>query len=811
MSSFRDVAYSLRALRKNPWFTLTALLSLTVGIGAATTVFAVVNAFLIRPLPCIREPQRLLNVRVREKGDVNFQNFSLPSLGDLQQSDTALSGLASFSDHALSMTRHGESELVRGQIVSANYFDVLGVKPLYGRYFAPGEDSMGNEHPVAVVNFTFWQTRLGGDPHLVGSQITINGAPLTVIGIAPRGFGGTFVGFVDDFWVPNDMAPRLLQRRNLAQRKTRWLEAIGRLRPGTSLQQAQAGMSTVQRRLAQDFPEERNMEIALSPVTGFDLELRGGVIVFLAIIMAVSLLVLLISSMNVTNMVLARGVARSKEIATRLALGIDRGRLIRQLLMENVILALLGGLAGTLAARWGVELLRQMNPPTGIRLVFDFSLDAGVLAFAFLVSVLSGLAFGLLPALQASRTDLVTSLKEVAVQASGRARLRSLLVVGQVAASTLLLITAALFLRALQHAGSQQPGFDPRGVETVTLDPSVLGYDEVKSRDFFLRLEERLAALPGVEAASLSNKTPLGFGSLFGGTRTAIDVEGRQPPPGVDGFKVEFTVIGPRYLDVLRIPLLRGRDLSPADREQMPRVAIVNEAMARHFWPGQDPVGKRFRHDRRLVEIVGLAKDSKYVRLNETPRDHLYLAFAQLPSPRMTLFLRTARSPSSLAAPIREEIRRTAPNLPVLNLMTMDESMAIARLPQRVAASVATTLGFSGLLLATVGIYGVVAYSVSQRRREIGLRMALGADRQAVIRLVVRQGVALAAAGVFAGALGALAVGRLLSGLLFGISPADPLTFSSIAVLLLVTAAMASLLPAQGAARIDPMAALGSG
>jgi predicted permease len=811
MSAVRDAAYSFRALRKNPWFTVTALLSLTIGIGAATTVFAVVNAFLIRPLPGIRAPQELLHVRLRENGDVNFQGFSVPSLADFNQSNAAFSGLASFSDHALSLTRGGESELVRGQLVSANYFDVLGVRPRYGRGFAPGEDRMGEEHPVAVVNFTFWQTRLGGDPHLVGGQIMINGVPLTVIGIAPRSFGGTFVGFVDDFWVPNDMAPRLLQRRHLELRRTRWLETIGRLRPGTSLAQARAEMNTIQRRLAQSFPEERNLEIALSPVTGFDVELRGGVIVFLAVIMAVSLLVLLIASMNVANLVLARGVARSKEIATRLALGIDRARLIRQLLVENVILALLGGLGGTFAARWGVELLRHLDPPTGIRLVFDFTLDAGVLAFAFLVAVLSGLAFGLLPALQASRTDLVTALKEGAVQAGGRARLRSLLVIGQVAASTLLLITAALFLRALQHAGAQQPGFDPQGVETVTLDPSVLGYDEARSRDFFLRLEKRLAALPGVAATSLSNKTPLGFGSLFGGARTTIDVVGRQPPPGADGFKVEYTVIGPRYLEVLRIPLLRGRDFSPADREQMPRVAIVNETMARHLWPGQEPVGKRFRHERQWVEIVGLARDSKYVRLSEAPRDHLYLAYAQLPSPRMTLFLRTTRNPFFLAPSIREEIRHTAPNLPVLNLMTMNESIAISRLPQRVAAALATTLGGSGLLLAAVGIYGIVAYSVNQRRREIALRMALGADRPAVVRLVVRQGIALAAAGVVAGALGALAAGRLLAGMLFGLSPTDPLAFSSIALLLLLTAGLASLLPARSAAQTDPMGTLRSG
>jgi predicted permease len=806
MSFLHDLAYSLRTLRKNPWFTFTAVVSLAIGIGASTTMFTLIDAFLLRALPGVHEPRRLVNVRLREAGDINFLSFSWPALRDLQQADTATTGLATFSDHPFSFTRHGEAQLVAGQIVSANYFDVLGVKPFQGRFFVPDEDGLANVRAVAVVSYTFWQRRLGGDPRALDSQIMLNGVPLTVVGIAPKGFGGTFVGFVYEFWVPNGMAPLLLQRHGLFERKNRWFEVVGRLRPGASVAQARASMNTIYQRLARIYPEERNLEVVPSTVTGFDLELRGGVIAFLSILMGVSLFVLVIACINVANLVLARGVSRSKEIAIRVALGMGRKRLVRQLLTESVALAVLGGAVGVLAAGWGVALLRSLEPPVGIPLVFDFTIDVRILGFALLVSLLSGAAFGLLPALQVSRHEPVSALKESATRTAGGARLRGLFVVGQVAVSALLLITAGLFLRALQHAASLTPGFEPRGVEIVTLDPSVLGYDAAKSRDFFLRLQDRLAALPGVEKVAMANKTPLGFGSLFGGQRTTLRVEGREPPPGVDGFKVEFNAVGPGYLEVLHIPLLRGREFRPQDLADTPPVALVNETMARHFWPGQDAVGKRFWHEGHWVDIVGLARDSKYVRVTEAPRDHLFLAFTQRPSPQMTYFLRTPQSAASLAPAVRAEVRRSAPGLPILNLMTMNESIAISRLPQRVAAAVATSLGATGLLLATVGLYGVVAYSVSQRRRELSIRMALGADRGDIRRLIVQQGVLLAVAGVVTGTLGALALSHVLAGLLFGLSPSDPVTFGGISVLLLAVSAVASLLPASRAARTDPMA-----
>lgn len=809
MDFLRNVGYGLRTLRRNPGFTVTAILSLAIGIGATTAIFTLVNALLLRPLPGVAEPERLVNMFRKEKGEVRHHGgFPLATYRDYRDGNDVLSGLAVYTDRALSMTRNGESQLVAAQIVSGNYFSLLGVKPAKGRFFLPDEDRTLGSHPVAVVSYSLWQRRFAGDPSLVGKDLILNGTPFTIIGIASKGFGGTFFGFVYDVWIPTAMADRVLKRTDLQSRSTTWLEAVGRLKPGVSQVRAQAALNTIAQRLAQQYPEDRNFEVFLLSLTGYDEDLRGGVVGFLAVLLAVALLVLLIACVNVASMLLARSIVRSKEIAIRLALGMARPQLVRQLLTESLLLALLGGVVGVLLANWGVDLMRKFEPPSGIPLVFDFTLDVRVLGFALVLSVLSGLLFGMMPARQILKPDLVPSLKDNPEFASwGRARIRSAFVVAQVAVSLLLLVTAGLFLRALQHATSADPGFDVTGVEVLSLDPSVLGYDDARSRAFFLQLRDRVARWPGVQAVSLADSTPLGLGNLFGSSRTPIKIAGRQPPPGTDAFKVEYSRIGPRYLEVLRIPLLKGRDFTDADREGAPRVAIINETMGRHFWPGEDPIGKRLTHQDRIVEIVGLAKDSKYSRVNEAPRDYMYLPFLQVAGTRMTLFARKAGDPSSLAPALRQEVRERAENLPILNLMTMSESIAISRLPQRIAATVVSGIGLVGLLLAALGIYGVVSYSVAQRKRELGIRMALGAHRGDVLRLVVRQGLVLTLVGVAIGALGAFAVSRLIASLLLGLSPSDPLVFFGVALLLVATAMVASLLPARRAAQTDPMVA----
>jgi predicted permease len=813
MGLVRDLLFSLRALRRNPGFALTAMLSLAVGIGAVTAIFTLVNSLLLRPLPGVTAPARLVNVFRNEAGEKHhLGGFPLLDYRDYRDASRTLAGLAVYTDRALSLTRHGDSQLVAAQIVSGNYFDVLGARPMRGRFFLPEEDRTRGSHRVVVISQTLWQRRFGGDPALIGGQLILNGIPFTVIGVAGGGFGGTFFGFVYDLWLPTAMAPAVLQRSDLEDRRTVWLEAVGRLRPGVSPARAQAEMNTIAGRLAHEYPEDRRHEIALAPVTGYDRELQGGVVSFLAVLLAVSLFVLLIACVNVASMQLARATARGKEIAIRLAIGMARARLTRQLLTESVLLAVLGGAGGVLLAGWGLDLLRGFQPPFGIALVLDFSLDGRVLGFALLLSLLCGVAFGLVPARQAAHADLVPALKDTASGGSRRgARIRSAFVVAQVAVSLLLLVTAGLFLRALQHAGALDPGFDPGHVETVTLDPSVLGLDKPRSQQLFLRLGERVAGLPGVQAVTLADATPLGLGNLFGSSRTEIKVAGRQPPPGKDAFEVEDSVIGTRYFETLRIPLLAGRDFGEGDRAGAHLVAIVNATMARHFWPGEDPIGKRFARDNQAVEVVGLARDSKTSRVTEEPHDYLYLPFLQVPGTRMTLFARAAGDPTTLAPALRREVRQLAENLPSLSLGTMQESIAVSRLPQRIAATVASLLGLTGLLLAAIGIYGVVSYSVSLRHREIGIRMALGARQASVLRLVVRQGLQLALIGVAIGTGGALVLSRLLAGLLFGVSPSDPLTFASIAALLAATAMAASFVPARRAARIDPMRAFRAG
>jgi predicted permease len=805
MDFARDVRYSLRTLRKTPGFTVTAILSLAIGIGATTAIFALVNGLLLRPLDGVREQERLVNTFMQEGSDPELEGFSLPAYREFRDTNDVFDGFAVYTARSLSLTHNGESRLVASQIVSGNYFSMLGTHPLHGRFFLPEEDATPGTHPVVVVSSALWHRHFGSDPQMVGKQLLLNGLPFTVIGIAPPGFGGTYIGFVYDLWIPTAMTEAVTRRPILEDRGKRWLEGVARLRPGVSLGQAKAALSTISHRMAQEYPQDRNFDIVLRPLTGFDEDLHGGVIAFLIVLTAVSLFVLLIACVNVANMLLARATVRGREVAIRIALGMSRRQLVAQLLTESLVLALLGGTAGLFLAQWGIALLRQLDLPANLPVVFDISLDLRVLSFSLLISVVAGLSFGLVPARQSANPELVPALKDTGTDGGRRTLLRSTFVVVQVALSLLLLVTAGLFLRALQHATSANLGFDPKSVETVSLDPSVLGYDAARAQDLFTRLADRARTLPGAESVALSDSLPLGLGNLFGGNRTAIQVPGVPPPPGQDNFKLEYSIVGSSYFDVLRIPLLNGRPFTTSDTKDVTPVAIVTEAMVKHFWPGQDPIGKTFTQDGKRIQIVGIAKDSKYIRVNESPRDHFYIPYTQSNALHLTLLVRTRGKPAAVAQDLRNEIRNLAQNLPIVNLMTMEESISVSRMPQRIAAMVASILGLVGLLLAAVGIYGVVAYSVAQRRREIGIRIALGAQRSSVLRLVLRQGLKLALFGVLVGGIAAFGLGRLLESLLFGLSASDPVTYLGIAALLMGTALAASLLPARRAARTNPM------
>lgn len=802
MSIARDTTFALRSLLKTPLFTLTATLSMGVGIAGAVAIFSLANGLLLRPVPGIAQPEGIVRVHA-ETGEEQPLGLSYPDYRDLREVHPAL---AAFTDATMSLAAGGEAELVLGQTVSGNYFSVLGVRPAAGRLLQPGEEAPAGGHPVAVISHGLWQRRFGGDPAVVGGTVSINGVPFTVVGVAPEGFRGTFLGFRYDVWVPLAMAAVTEPGADPTDRAEDWLEVVGRMRPGESPAAVEARLSAAVERLAREYPREgADTGVRVSPLTGFDDDFRAGVLGLVGVLAVAAGLLLLVASVNVANMLLARSLGRTREVAVRLALGAGRGRVVRQLLVESALLALAGGLAGLLLAAWITSLfsLFQLPPPLTVEL--DLSADARVLAFAFLVSMAAGLLAGLAPALGTLRPDLVPALKDASFASGSRSRLRGAFVVGQLAVSLLLLVAAGLFLRTLWHAAAADPGFDPDGIEVAVLDLTHLRLDQAEGMRTFELLAQRVAALPGVESVSLARRVPL---SLGGVSQAQVRVEGVEPPPGEEAFRVGFNAVAPGFFETLGAPLVAGRDFGEGDRAGERQVAVVSRAMAELFWPGREAVGRRFFHGQREVEVVGVAEDLKIRRLSEDPRPYFYRPFAQEPGLRMDLLVRRAAGAAPLAAAIRGEVRALSREAPVVLLLPLRRVIALALLPQRLAGSTAGALGLVGLVLAAVGLYGVTAFSVSRRTREIGLRMTLGARPADVLRMVLGQGLRLAVLGVALGTAGALAATRLLKGLLHGVSPADPLTYGVIAAFLVATALVASYLPARRAARLDPMATL---
>lgn len=802
----QDLRYALRMVRKNPGFTGAVAFTVAVGIGAATTIFGLVNAFFLRPLPGINA-ERLVNVHAAEPGGESFLGLSYPTYRDLRDGNEVFEGLAAFTDQGFSLrTGAGEAELIGGMIVSGNYFSVLGVRPTRGRFFLSEEDRTPGSHPVAVVSHRLWKRRLGSDPSAVGRRIHLNGHPFTIIGIAPEGFSGHFVAFPFEVWVPTMMAAQVAPQESLIARNEEWLELIGRRKPDVSLPQARLGLNSLAKRFDREYPDEWGKKVFnLQPATGLDDSLRGGVIGFVAVLSAVALLLLLIASVNVGGMLLARGVSRQREVAIRQALGSSRGRLLRQLLLENLLLFLLGGAVGTALAYWCADLLRGFNPPFAVPLILEIAPDLRVLFFALLISVAAGAAFGLFPALQTSRPDLVPALKGEGTGRGARgARLRGALVVGQVAMSLVLLVVAGLFLRTVREAAKISPGFEPDGLYLTDVSLGLLGHDDTRGLAFYRRLVERVRALPGVSAVTVARRVPLGLGSLT----TRVGLEGQTPPSGEKGFSTDMNTVGPDYFETMRIPIVAGRAFQTSDREDAAPVAIINETFSRRFWPGADPIGKEISLGQKRLRIIGVARNGKYRRLWEEPRLHVYFPHAQNYSANMQLILRMNGNRDVALAALSREIRALDENLPVTQAIAVKERIGISLTPQRVAAAVAGTLGVTGLLLAGIGLYGVIAFSVSQRTREIGIRAALGAQKRDVLALVLRQGALLAAAGLGLGVAVSLLATRFLASMLYGVRAHDPATFLLVGLLLMGVALLASYLPARRAARVDPMVAL---
>ncbi len=805
-----DVRFGVRLLRKSPLFTLTAALSLAIGIGANTTIFSVASALLFRPLPGLGEPDRLVDLGRTTRGE-GFDTVSHPSYRSVRERATLVDVYAYREPTPMSLRGRDAADRVYGSVVSANYFTVLGTRPVYGRMLDDRDDQTVGGHPVTVISHELWEHRFESDPNIVGQSILLNSQPFIVVGIAPRGFQGTTV-LRPDVWVPISMTGVAMPGKliGLDSRQAVWLMMSGRLKDGVTIQQAQAEMAAVAAGLRREFPREygdRGIVVAKSALIPGEI---NSVAAFMGLLMAIVGLVLLIACVNVAAMMLARAADRRREIAVRLAVGAGRGRLIRQLMIEALVLFAAGGAIGLALSRWLTSMLLGVLPALPVPVGLEIPTDWRVLSFAILLSLATALLSGLAPALQASGGDLVPALKTEGMDPGpSKLRLRSAFVVGQIAMSLLLVIAAGLFLRALQHAASVQPGFNQDRVDVVTLDLSIAGYDEHTGRPFVGDLLQRISSMPGVESATMSVDLPLdGATKGLGSIRL----------PGVDGdagsVDADWNVVAPGFFRTLQLRLVRGRDFAATDTLASPRVAIVNEAFARRAWPNQDPIGRQLltnygpgQRGMRPVTVIGVTIDAKLIALNETATPYIYVPLSQQFMSSISILVKHTGHASAIPQ-VRALLREMSPNLPLTVALPLADVTAIGLVPQRVVASVAGSLGLVGLALAAIGIYGVTAYAVSRRTREIGIRVALGAGEGRVLRLVLRQGLVLAGIGVAIGVVLAGLGSSLLGSLLDGVGGLDPLTFGAACALFAVVTVVATYIPARRAARIEPVSAL---
>ena len=813
------------------------VLSLALGIGANTAIFSLLNAVLLKMLP-VQNPEQLALFTVAGQRGTD-ESFSYPlyeQFRDRTQGFTSVfasGGLNRLRMIAPEPGAGGQSESVQAEKVSGNFFSALGVNAIHGRILTDDDDRAGNPHPVAVISYGFWQRRFSLDPAVVGKKITLNDVPFTIVGVAPPGFYGFEVGRSPDLWWPLQMNPQIFPGSQvLNQRGSTWLRLMGRLRPGVSEAQARAELDIIFQQTLAEMAEARaarlgskwtsterraflERRIELQSGSGGWTELRKQFRQPLLVLMIVVGLVLLIACANVANLLLARAAGRQKEIAVRLALGAGRLRLIRQLLTESVLLALIGGAVGLIFANWGARLLLAYLPQRGA-IALNLEPDSRVLGFTLMVSLLTGILFGLVPALRATRPDLTVALKEQAGNVSiGRSRLslNKILAVSQVALSLFLLISAGLFVRSLQKLKGLDAGFDRENLILFSLDMGT-GIDATRRVNLYQRLLERLETLPGARSASLSS-----YGLLSDNNwneKIAVLGYARQPDENLECYR---QIVGPKFFETMGIPILLRRDFGPQDArlignnasQSPPRVAVVNQALARYFFPNENPVGKRFSINRpdEPIEIIGVVKDAKYRALREETRRTFYLPFFQQLGASDTSFeLRTLSQPAGMAETIRHITQELDPKMQALRLRTMNEVVDESLTRERFVAQLAGFFSLVALLLAAIGLYGIMSYAVTSRTNEIGIRIALGAQAGDVVRLVMRETMLLVGIGIIIGLGAAIAFTRLISSLLFGLTPTDPLTIALASLLMIASAALAGFLPARRACRVDPMIAL---
>jgi predicted permease len=813
----QDVRFALRTLQKSPVFAAAAVLSLAIGVGANTTVFTLLNAVLLAPLPFER-PSELVAVyttdRASSGGMGGLLSMSQPNLRDFRERNSALAGMAGYSlPQPVSLGAGGDPQPAYAELVTGEYFALLGVRPGHGRLFGPDEDRTPGAHPIAVASHGFWQRRLGGSTSIIGGDVLVNGAPFTLVGVAPEGFRGVNSLFSPDLWIPSMMYAQVLPtatRGFFEERRALLFYVAGRLKPGVTRREAEAHLQTIAAALEREYPgPNRGRSVTVRPLSQAMLfpTLRDAFVLGGLVLTVIVGLVLLVACANVAGLLMARAASRRQEIAVRIALGATRRRLVRQLLTESVLLALLAGAAGLAVALIARDAIWAMRPAMLADNLVDLPLDRRVLAFTAAISAVTGLLFGLLPALQASRPDVVDALKEE-TRSAGPTRRRlaitNVLVIAQVALSVVALAAAGLFVRSGQRAGDIDPGFAVDRLALIGVSPGQGGYGAARSRQFYERVLARAQELPGVESAAWTSVVPLTRFTL----RTILR-EGDDPESQTGRQLAVVTVAGPGYFSTAGIDLVGGRDFTPQDREGSLPVAVVNDTLAERLWPGEPAVGKRFRFftDAAHHQVVGVARTVKYQALGEDPRPAVYIPLDQNVGDTMVLLLRSADPPAALGAAERA-IREIDRAVPIVTPFTMRGVLAQSLWPARLAAALLGVLGALALALAAVGLYGVLAYAVEQRAHEIGVRIALGATRARVVRMVMGRAVVLIGLGLVTGLAGALAVSRLVRRLLFGVSASDPTTFLSVSLLLVAVALLAAYAPARRASRLDALAVI---
>ena len=815
----QDIRYGCRMLAKTPALTAIVAVTLALGIGANALIFSFVNGFLLRPMP-VPHPEQIAVLAATQKGGSQFlSQFSYPDFVDFRKQADSFADLFGYILTQPGLSADGRVDQLLASYVTGNYFSVLGVKPALGRLILGSEEEQPGEQPVVVLGYSYWQKRFGGSPGVIGKQVRVSGRLATIIGVVPKQFLGVIAVTEMDIYLPVSSLASIEQISSnpLTDRNARTVGVLARLKPGVSFSQAQASVNVIASRLAKQYPAtDANVTVRVyREQLARPQPLANNIVAVIAsFFLILGALLLLLACMNVANVLLARATVRQREMGLRAALGAGRGRLVRQMLTETILLGLGGGLLGVILGEWANPGDFSKLVPSSLPIRLDLGFDWRVFAYSFAAALFTGIFVGLWPALRASGTDLNSILQEGGRSDSagaGRHRLRSALVVAQVAGSLMLLVIAGLFVRSLRNAQTMYLGFNPDHVLNLTVDPHEMGYDQARTTEFYRQLEARARALPGVQSVSLAYGVPMG--STNTANTSTVTFEGQTLAGGQQPPTVFFSGIDPTYFETMRVPLLRGRAFTELDNQTAPAVAIVNQTMADKYWPHQDPIGKRFSlktdvDAAKTVQVVGVTGNGKYLFIAEDATPFLYVPLAQNYSSMRTLQVRSSVPPETLLIPVQAEVHKLAPDLPVTDAKTMKDTIATGLWIFRLGAGAAATMGAIGLILAVIGIYGIVSFSTAQRTREIGIRMALGGSAGDVMRLILQQGVRMVIIGLGVGLAAALGITRVMTRLLIGVSPSDPFTYAAVALLLTAVALAACWIPAHRATRVDPGIAL---